>query len=132
MEPQLRKRVAREAHVRIALVIAKENVVARLLRLDQVVFEQQCLALGARDGRLHTRDLREHHGDSRFVRALLKIARNPFFEVARLADVERLAGRIEHPVDTRTMRQGAKKLRHVERGRRRRLGRTRSRHFRQT
>src|SRR5204862_7131719 len=64
--------------------------------------------------------------------ALLKIARNPLFEVARLADVERLAGRIEHPVDTRTMRQRAKKLRHVERGRRRRLGGSWSRHFRQT
>ena len=36
---------------------------------------------------------------------LLEIVRHALLEVARLADVERLAGRVEHPVDARPVRQ---------------------------
>src|SRR4051794_18597561 len=57
MKPKLRKRVARQAHVWIALVVAVENVVARLECLDQIRLEQQRLAFGANGRRLDARDL---------------------------------------------------------------------------
>ena len=50
VEPQLRIRVAGQADVGVALVVAVEDVVARLVRLDQVVLEQQRLAFRARRG----------------------------------------------------------------------------------
>ena len=105
MEAQLRIRVARHADVRIALVVAKQDVVARLERLDEVVLEQQRLALGAHGRRLDARDLRDHRGDARLVAALLEIARDALLQVARLADVERAAGGVEHPVHAGQMRQ---------------------------
>ena len=119
VEAQLREPVAGEAHVGIALVVAEEDVVARFLRLDQVVLEEQRLAFRARHRRLDARDLREHHGDPRLVRTLLEVARHALLQVARLADVERRAGGIEHPVDARAVRQRRDQLSRVERRRRR-------------
>ena len=58
----------------------------------QVVLEQQRLAFRARHRRLDARDLRDHRGDARLVPGLLEIVRDALLEVARLADVERLAG----------------------------------------
>src|SRR6185312_48497 len=89
VEAQLRIRIARQADVRIALVVAIEDVVARLQRLDQVVLEEQRLALGTHRGRLDASDLADHRRDPRFVAALLEIARDALAQVARLADVER-------------------------------------------
>ena len=122
MEAQLRKFFAGEADVRVALVVAEEDVVPRLLGLDEVVLEQQRLAFRARHRRLDARDLRKHDGDPGFVRSLLEIARHALLEIARLADIERLARRVEHPVDARTMRQRTEKLPRVERQRRFRSG----------
>ncbi len=115
VEAQLRERVAGDADVRVALVVTEEDVVARLVRLDEVVLEQQRLALGAGDGRLHARDLRDHRRDPRLVTGLLEVARDALLQVAGLADVQRLAGRVEHPVDTRPMRQRSEELARVER-----------------
>src|SRR5581483_7694049 len=74
MKAKLRKGIAGKAHVRIALVVAEEDVVARLERLDEVVLEQQRLAVGAYGGGLDARDLRNHRRDARLVLALLEIA----------------------------------------------------------
>jgi hypothetical protein len=114
MEAKLRKRLAGQADVRIALVVAEEDVVARLLRLDEVVLEQQRLALGARHRRFDSHHLREHHRDPRFVRALLEIARHALLQVARLADVKGFALAVVHPVDAGTMRQRTDQLARVE------------------
>ena len=54
MEPQLRIRIAGHADVRIALVVAEQDVVARLERLDVIVLEQQRFAFRA-NRRLSTR-----------------------------------------------------------------------------
>ena len=62
MEAQLRKRIARDADVRIALVVAEQDVVARLVRLDEIVLEQQRLAFRAGDRGFHSRDLRAFSG----------------------------------------------------------------------
>jgi hypothetical protein len=44
--------MAAELEVRVGLVVAEQDVVARRLRLDQVVLEQQRLGLGGDDGGL--------------------------------------------------------------------------------
>ena len=119
MEAELRKRIGGQADVRIALVVAKDDVVARFFRFDQVVLEEQRFPLGAGHRRLDPRNLREHHGDPSLVRALLEIARDALLQVARLADVERRAAGIEHPVHAGTMRQRRDQLARVEGGRRR-------------
>ena len=114
MEAQLRKRFPGQADIRIALVVAKEDVVARLVRLDEIVLEQQRLALGARGGDLDSRNLRNHRCDSRLVPGLLEVTRHTLLQVARLAHVQRLAGGIEHPVDARAVRQRREQLAGVE------------------
>ena len=90
MEAELREFVAAEAEVRVALVVAEEHVVARLMRLDQIVLEQQRFALGAGDGGFHPRHLRDHHRRARMVLGLLEVAGHALLEVARLADLAEL------------------------------------------
>src|ERR1044072_5731264 len=93
MEAQLRKLLAAQTDVRVALVFAKDDVVARLMRLDEIVFEKQRFAFVARDRRLDSRDLPDHRCRLGLVIAFLEIARDALLEVARLADVDRLLGR---------------------------------------
>ena len=117
MKAELRVRITGKADVRVALVVAIQDVVARLEGLDQVVLEEQRFAFGAHRRRLDARHLPDHRGDPRFVAALLEIARDPLLQVARLADVERGTRRIEHPVDAGQMRQRRNELARVELGR---------------
>ena len=85
----------RDLQIRITLVVAKENVVARVERLDQVVLEQQRLGLGANDRRLHPNDLADHVADARAAVVLLEVARHALAQIARLADVEHRVLRVE-------------------------------------
>src|SRR6266852_4722246 len=87
--------------VGIGLVVAEQDVVAGAERLDEIVLEDQRLRLGARDRDLDRSHLRQHHGDARSVLRFLEIGRDPLFQVARLADVERLTFRADHPVHAR-------------------------------
>jgi hypothetical protein len=98
--------VRRDLQVGVALVVAEQDVVARLERLDQVVLEQQRLGLGTHHGGLHAHDLRDHVADAGAAVALLEIVGNPLLQVARLAHVEHRARRVEIAVDTRQLRQG--------------------------
>ena len=54
---------------------------------------------------------------SRLVAAALEVARHALLQVARLADVQRVAARILHPVDAGTMRQRRDQLAGIEGGR---------------
>ncbi len=90
---------AGEVDVRITLVVAQQDVVARLERLDQLRFQQQRLALGARHGDFHARDLRHHRGDARLHPRLQEIAADALLQVAGLAHVQQLATGVEMPVD---------------------------------
>ena len=105
MEAQLREAFAGEAKVGVALVVAEDDVVARLVRLDEIVLEQQRFAFRAGHRRIDPRDLRHHERGARCVFGLLEVARNALPQIARLAHVERLARGIEHAVDTRPVRQ---------------------------
>ena len=103
--PQPRVAVAAQHNVGIGFVVAEQNVVARRQRLDQVVFQQQRLAFGARDGGLDLDDLRHHQPGARRQRGFLEVGGNPLPEIARLADVDHLAARVKHAVHPRKMGQ---------------------------
>ena len=105
MEAQLREAFAGQAQVRIALVIAEDDVVARLVRLDQVVLQQQRLGFRTRHRRLDPRHLRDHQRGARRVAGLLEIAGDALLQVARLAHIECLAGGTEHAIDARAAGQ---------------------------
>ncbi len=100
-----RKGGRHQLEVRIALVVAKQDVEARAERLDQVVLEQQCLGFAAHHRGLEPRDAFDHQADARACMVLLEVARHALPEVARLADVEHGAGRVEVAIDTRPLRQ---------------------------
>ena len=69
--------------------------------LDEIEFEQQRFGVGIRDRDFHARRLRDQRLDLRLHVAGLKIRSDAAFEVARLADVENLAVRVQHPVHAR-------------------------------
>ena len=91
--------------IRIRFIIAEQDVVARLQRLDQVVFQDQRFRLAVRDGRFQARDALDHHGDAGAGQVLLKIAGNALLQVARLAHVQHLVGSIEVAVHAGQVRQ---------------------------
>ena len=114
MEAQLRKAFTGQTNVGIALVVAEQYVVARLVRLDEIVFEQQRFALGTSHGGFDARDLADHHGGARMMVGFLEVTRYAFLQVARLAHIQSLAGRVQHPVNTRTVGQRREHLLCVE------------------
>src|SRR6185437_12041423 len=109
---------AGQIDVRVALVVAQHDVVARLQRLDQLRFQQQRLAFGARDGDVAAGDLRDHRRDARFQPGLQEIAAHALLQVAGLAHVQEFAGRVEIAVDAGRGGQGADEGLAVEGGRR--------------
>ncbi len=100
--------------VGIRLVVAKQDVVARREALDEVVLEQQRLALGARRGNLDRSDLREHHANARALVLLLEVRADALLQVAGLADVERLTPFAEHAVHPGQAGQAGDKRLRVE------------------
>ena len=95
-----------ELEHRIGLVVAKQNVVARLLGLDEIVFEQQRFGFRTGDRGLYPRDSGHHMGDARTELRLLEVGRHTLLEIARLADIEQRAIGGMHAVDTRQPGQG--------------------------
>jgi hypothetical protein len=79
---------AGDLQVGVALVVAKQDVELGLLRLDEVVFEQQRLGLGAHHRGLQPHDLAHHVADARAAMVLVEVAGNPLLQVARLAHVQ--------------------------------------------
>src|SRR5690606_5995916 len=65
--------VAAEHQIGIRLVVPEKDVVTRLQTLDEVVFQQQRLGFGARDGYLQPYDPRHHMRDARTAEGLLEI-----------------------------------------------------------
>src|SRR5690606_417406 len=96
----------RDLEVRVALVVAEQDVVARLQGLDEVVLEQQRLGLGPDHRRFHARDAADHLADARAVVALLEIAADTLFQVARLAHVQQLPLGVEVAIDPGQRGQG--------------------------
>ena len=88
-----------QVNIWVAFAVAQKNVVARLQRLDQLRLQQQRLALGARHGDIDTSDLRHHRGDARLHPRLQEIAADALLEIAGLADIQQLTGRVEMTID---------------------------------
>jgi hypothetical protein len=97
--------VAGELQIRIRLVVAKQDVVARRERLDQIILEQQRFGFGPRDRGFNFANARNHHRDARRKQCLREIARHAFSQVARLADVQHVALLVVIAVHARQMRQ---------------------------
>jgi hypothetical protein len=88
-----------QEQVGIRLVVAEQDVEARLQSLDQVVFQQQRLGLGARHRGVDVVDAFQHQPDARTLVAFLEIAGDALLQVLRLADVEHGICRVDHAVD---------------------------------
>src|SRR5713101_7798624 len=114
VKAETREFPAAHHQVGIGLVVAEQDIVARAERLDEIVLEDQRLRFGAGDRDLDRRDLRQHHGDARAVLRFLKIRRDALFQVARLADIERLPLPADHAVHARQTRQGGEQRPRVE------------------
>jgi len=95
-----------DLQVRIAFVVPKQDVVLGLERLDEVVFQQQGLGLGAHHGGLHARDLAHHVANARAAMVTVKIGRHPLFKLVGLAHVQHLIMRIKIAVHPGERRQG--------------------------
>jgi hypothetical protein len=61
---------AGDLEVGVALVVAEQDVELGVQRLDEVVFQQQRLGLGAHHRGLHAHDLADHVADARAAMVL--------------------------------------------------------------
>ena len=87
-----------QLEVGMILVVAKENVVVRLVALDEIVLKRQRLALAVRDQDVEVGDLR-HHRDlvKRSLVPRLKVRPHAVLEHPRLAHIDdRPVGVLEH------------------------------------
>ena len=82
----------------IALVVLEEDVIVRLVELDEGVFQHKRLKLGIDHDDVEIRHMVDHRGDLRQVLAA-EIARDAVFERLGLADIDDGAGFIEHEID---------------------------------
>ena len=103
---QLRRRMLAADHdLGEGLVVAQQDVEARLELLDQVDLEQQGVGLCAGGDELHRARQVDHVGDTLGVEAALGVLDDALLQAARLADIEHLALVADHPVDARPIRQ---------------------------
>src|SRR5262249_30333857 len=49
-----------ELYIRIRFIVAQEDVVLRLVLLDQIVFKRECFSFGVSDDKLHVLDALHH------------------------------------------------------------------------
>jgi hypothetical protein len=96
-----RKRVGGEADIGIAFVVAVDDVVARVLLLDERGFQDQRFILGVGHRDLDTPDLADHALDARITAGTQEVLPHPLAQVARLAHVQQLAGTAKHAVHPR-------------------------------
>ena len=105
-----------ELDVGVGLVIAKQDVVARLVGLDQIVFEQQGLGFAARDGGLDPGYLGHHQPNAGAGMRFLKIARDPLFKVAGLADIDHMVEPVAHHIHAGFVRHVAEDFLEIRTG----------------
>ena len=110
MLDQPRRLAAGDQDVREAFVVAQHHVVAGFQLLDQVGFEQQRLGLGLGGDEHHRAGLRDHAGDAHRLPFGRRVGEDALFDRARLADIEHLAFRADHPVDAGAERRMAPEI----------------------
>ena len=105
-QEHLRKIVGRNAYPRIGLRVLQQDVVARLVLLDQIVFQQEGVGFGLHHGILRVGDLADE--DARLpvkARRVDEILGHPFVEVLGLADIDYRPVGIVITVHARRMRK---------------------------
>ena len=111
LEDLRRPMIARDQNIGKRLVVAQLHVEARAQLLDQVGLEQQRLGLGRGGDDLDRNGRRDHAQDARRLgRGHPCIGSEPFFDVLRLADIEHVAGRIQHAIDAGRGRRQAHRV----------------------
>ncbi len=90
---------------REALVVLEHDVVARLVSLDQVVFQQQRFSLGIGDRDFDFGDLLDQRLNLRVNITRREVGADSVFETLRLSDVEQVMLGIEHAIYARAPRQ---------------------------
>ena len=99
MQRQAGKIAIGHVDVGITLVIAQQDVVARLEFLDQPAFQDQRLGLGMRDCDLDGLDLGDQAARPGGGLVLSKVTRHPPPQIAGLADVKHYATLVQHSVN---------------------------------
>ena len=89
---------AGQVDVRIRLVVAQQDIERRLVRLDEVLLQQQRVGLGGGDGDLHVTDAHHQRLGLGIQPRVAKVAAEAIAQVPRLAHVEQFAGSIVHLV----------------------------------
>ena len=122
------KRMGAELEEGIGLVVPEQDVEAGLQRLDQVVFQQQGLGLGADGGGVDLHHARDHLRGARAGQIPAEVRAHPLAQVTRLAHVEHGATGVLHAVDAGQCGERAQKELQVgrafqQRRRNRRCGR---------
>ena len=102
---ELRRLVIGDEDIGKRLVVTQQHVEARPQALDEVRLQQQRLGFGPRRDEFHRRGLLDHADDPVRLQSDAGIAGDALLEIARLADIEHVACRIEHAVDAGRIRQ---------------------------
>ena len=93
-----------ETQERISLVILEKDVIARLVALDEGVFQHERFKFRLGDDNVEIVHVRDHRRDLRQMLAA-EIARHAVFQRLGLADVNHLAGSVQHDINARQQRQ---------------------------
>ena len=99
LEDLRRPMIGRDQDIGKRFVVAQQHVEARPQPLDHVRFEQQRLGLGAGDDEFERARCRDHPLDASVEAGRTRIGAHPVLHVLRLADVEHVAARVDHPID---------------------------------
>ena len=102
---QTRKVAAREENVGVGFVVAKQDVVARRQRFDQVVFKKQCFSFGAGCRGFDMGNLTDHMRYARTGKVVAEVGADALFQVLGFADVKQRTRRVEHAVNARQLGQ---------------------------
>ncbi len=98
--------VGRHQNIRERLIVAQQDVEARLSFLDEIGFEQKRLDFRVRADEFHRHGLGHHPFQAVRQFGDLGIIHHPALERPRLADIERIPLGIQHTVHSRAFRQG--------------------------
>ena len=104
-----RKLAVRQVDIGVGFVVTQQDVVDRLVLLDQVVLQQQRLDLAVQHSDLDVGDVGHHRHGFRLQPAGAEVAGNPVFQVFGLAHVQQPPLGVVHLVHAGALAQGGEK-----------------------
>ena len=94
-----------QAYPRIGLPVLEQDIVARLILLDKIVLQQECIRLRAYYSMVYVGYLRDHHTGLAVQPVGPEILRHPVLQVLGLAHVYHRPRSVQKTVDSGTVRQ---------------------------